>query len=410
LVAVDRDKVDAEARLGRSSAQIAAGLLRRLSFHLSGAQLGITVSSLLLGFIAEPTVARVLEAPLEPLVGEDAVHGVAIAVALALVTIVQMVAGELIPKNLSIARPLPSVLALARPIQVVDTAIAPLIVFFNRAANWTVRRLGIEPQEELQAVRSLEELELLFRSSGAEGALDPLSLTLLTRSIRFGDKTAADALVPRVAVDSLGRDEPVDALLRKASETGHSRFPVTGRDIDDVVGVVHVKDVLSLPPHDRRGTPVAEIMQDPVVVPESRDLESIFADMRSLGRQLVTVVDEYGGTAGILTLEDVVEEIVGDIEDEYDPVTESPAFTAPVAPGTHLLEGTLHPDEVLERSGFGIPEGDYETLAGFVLFLLGHIPDVGERVEHEGWDLEVVDLDGLRIARILLTEPHGEDA
>ena len=404
MVAVDRDQVEARARQGDGSARTAMSLLRRLSFHLSGAQLGITLTSLVLGFVAEPTIAEAIEPLLEPLVGEGSLRAVSVAIALLLATVVHMVLGELVPKNLSIARPLPSMLRLARPIHAVDALLGPFIHFFNRAANWTVRRLGIEPQEELVAVRSLEEMELLFQSSGAEGTLDPLSLTLLTRSLRFGDKTAADALVPRVAVHTLSHDQPVRDLLQLSVDTGHSRYPVTGRDIDDVVGVVHVKDVLRLPPGERADTPVSTLMREPVVVPESRDLESIFGEMRSVGRQLVIVVDEYGGTAGILTLEDVVEEIVGDIEDEHDPV-DTAALTAPPGAGSHLLDGTLHPDEVLERIGLEIPEGDYETIAGFMLAELGHIPDAGERVEHEGWELEVVERDGLRIARILASEP-----
>ncbi|MGH2686614.1 MAG: hemolysin family protein [Actinomycetota bacterium] len=408
LVAVDRDQVEAEARRGDRRARAAVGLLRQLSFHLSGAQLGITLSSLLLGFVAEPAIAEVLEPLLEPAVGERAVHGVSVALALAIATVAHMVVGELIPKNIAIARPLPTALALAGPTRVANAVARPLVHFLNGAANWTVRRLGIEPKEELTSVRSLEELELLIRSSGEEGTLDKMAFSLLTRSIRFGHKTAADALMPRVSVTTVAHDDSVASLLAAAARTGFSRVPVTGRDIDDIVGVAHVKDVLRLAPDDRPHARVEEIMREVFVVPETRDLGSILLEMRDAGHQLVVVVDEYGGTAGILTIEDLLEEIVGEIEDEYDPIQPSADLTLPSRDGVYDLEGTLHPDEVLEQTGFVMPEGDYETLAGFLLCLLGHIPEVGERARHNGWHFEVLELDRLRVARIRVTQPTHE--
>ena len=390
LVAVDRDRVEAEARRGDRRARTALALLRRLSFHLSGAQLGITVSSLLLGFVTEQLF-----------------DGAGAVVALAVATVAQMVVGELVPKNIAIARPLPSALRLAGPTRVANAVAAPLIHFLNGAANWTVRRLGIEPKEELTSVRSLEELELLIQSSGEEGTLDEMAYSLLTRSIRFGNKTAADALVPRVSVTTVEQDDSVATLLAAAARTGFSRFPVTGRDIDDIVGIAHVKDVLRLTPEERPDARVAAIMRDVVVVPETRELESILLEMRGAGHQLVVVVDEYGGTAGILTIEDLLEEIVGEIEDEYDPVQRRAALTLPSRDGSFDVEASLHLDEVLEQTGLLIPEGDYETLAGFVLALLGRIPEPGDRADHDGWTLEVLAMDRLRVARVRVTQPSG---
>ncbi len=391
-------RVDAAA--GDRRARAAAGALRRLSFYLSGAQLGITATSLLVGFIAEPAIAEALEPLVGGAVGDDRSRAVSIALALLLATGVQMVVGELVPKSLAIARPRTTAYLLARPMVAVSRVMGPLISFLNGAANATVRRLGIEPREELASVRSLEELELLIRSSGEEGTLEREAMTLLTRTIRFSDKDAASALVPRRSVDTVSIDETLLGLIGKAAATGHSRFPVVGVDLDDVRGVVHVKDVLAVPYDQRPSTSVAAIMSPPFAVPETRPLTDLLADLRRLGTHLAVVVDEHGGTVGTITLEDVLEEIVGEIDDEHDP--RAPATTSAQRPGEWLLDASWHPDEVYDASGFAIPEGDYETLAGFVLAALGRIPQVGDAFEHEGWRLEVTALDGLRVAAVHL--------
>jgi len=286
---------------------------------------------------------------------------------------------------------------------VITRLLGPLITFLNGAANWTVRRFGIEPKEELTSVRSLEELELLIRSSGEEGTLEPEALTLLTRSIRFGEKDAADALVPRRSVDTLSIDDVVSTLAERAVATGHSRFPVVGADLDDVRGVVHVKDVYGVPYEERHTHPLVGLMVPAFVVPETRDLADLLAELRRVGSHLAIVVDEHGGTAGIITLEDILEEIVGEIDDEHDRPT--PLLTRVQRPGEWLLAGTLHPDEVFDACGLSVPDGDYETLAGFVLASLGRIPEVGEGFGHDGWRIEVVELDGRRVATVRVRRP-----
>lgn len=406
LVAVDRDRVDLDAEGGSRQAKATASALRRLSFHLSGAQLGITVTSLIIGFIAEPTIAVALEPIVGEVVGARRASPVAITAALVLATVVSMVVGELVPKSIAIAKPRATAYALAPPMVLISRIAGPVISFLNGAANWTVRRLGIEPQEELTSVRTLQELELLIRSSGEEGTLEPEALTLLTRSIRFGEKDAAAALVPRRSVVSVGVDETVAGLAAKAVATGHSRFPVIGADLDDVQGMVHVKDVYRIPFADRASTSVERIAVPAFVVPETRDLTDLLVDLRRLGTHLAVVVDEHGGTAGIIALEDVLEEIVGEIHDEHDRPTR--LLTVVERAGEWLLDGSLHRDEVFEASSFLMPEGDYDTLAGFVLDKLGHIPEVGESFEHEGWHVEVTARDHLRVATVCLRRgPRG---
>ncbi|MEA3020897.1 MAG: magnesium and cobalt exporter, family [Actinomycetota bacterium] len=395
---MDRDRVDALAESGDRRARVAAASLRRLSFHLSAAQLGITITSLVLGFIAEPTVAGALE----PIVR---VPAVAVVLALVLVTVVTMVVGELIPKRMSIARPLPSLLRVGRVLQIYAALLAPLIRTLNGAADWAVRRVGIEPREELRSVRTMEELELLIRSSGEQGTLEPEAFELLTRTIRFAHKSASDALVPRVDMEVLPRDATVRDLVHASVETGFSRFPVIGDDLDDILGVAHVKDALRIAPEDRATAPVVDLVVDALVVPAGLDLEALLTTMRERGSQMAIVADEHGGVDGIVTLEDLLEEIVGDIEDEHDQPQPAPMVTLPE--GVHELEGTTHLDDVLEATGLELPEGPYETLAGFILEQLGHIPATGERVAFAGWDLEVTEMDRQRIAAVRLTEPRG---
>ena len=395
FVAVDRNRVERLVREGRGAARAVDRIVHHLAFYLSGTQLGITVASLVLGFVAGPTVASALE----PLLGD----GLSVAVGFALVTVGSMVIGELIPKNISIARAERVSMALARPILVYAAVFGPVFRLLNRSANATVARLHVEPQEELGSVRTLEELELLIRSSGEQGTLDPEAFTLLTRTLRFNDKTAADALVPRVDVAYVHPDDSIQTLIENSLETGFSRFPVGGVDLDDVVGVVHVKDVYRIPAEDRIDATVADVMNEPFVVPETRALASLLSELRT-GSHMAIVVDEYGGTAGIITLEDVLEEIVGDIDDEYDRV--APRLTNVLPYGTYELPGTSHPDEVREACGLEIPEGEYETLAGFILERLGRIPSEGDGFFHEGWWISVAEMDKRRIARVRLTAPR----
>jgi len=279
----------------------------------------------------------------------------------------------------------------------------------NRTANWTVRRFGIEPQEELLGVLSMDDLKRLITSSRREGILPEEEFALLTKSINFGRKTASDALVPRVSVISVSAAQSLAELARVSLESGHSRFPVQGdRGIDDIVGTVLVKDGFRLPFSERASAKVSAVMQEALFVPESRPLKSLLAEMRRQRKHLAVVVDEYGGTAGIITLEDLLEEIVGEIEDEYDPQARPSHLTSPTR-GIHVVDGSLHPDEVWEQTGLQIPESEhYETLAGFLLSALGSIPRQGDHVACGNWELKVTRMEGRRIAEVLVVAPAAE--
>ena len=407
IVAIDRTRVEQLASQGDKRAQSALAALKTLSFQLSGAQLGITITSLLVGFLIEPAIAPLLQ-PLIEATGLPArtALGVSVGLGLTLATTFEMVVAELIPKNLAIARAEKVTFLLATPFRLSNALMKPLILFLNTSANWTVRLFGIEPREELSGLQSLEELQVLIRSSREGGTLEEAEFALLARSINFGDKVCADALTPRVSMVTLDADATVGDLQRLALETGHSRFPVTGKSIDDVVGIAHVKDTYAISPERRSEQPIGAIARSALAVPESRDLASLLVEMRRDRHQMAVVVDEYGGTAGIISIEDLLEEIVGEIEDEYDPRDHAAAarLTSPPS-GIHVVPGAMHEAELLETTGFQLPEGDFETLAGLLLGLFGRIPEQGEHVSYEDWEFKVIEMDRNAIGRVLVVAP-----
>lgn len=402
LVAVDRTRVDEQARQGRRSARHVQGLLDRISYYLSGAQLGITVTSLMLGFLAEPAVAAAIEPGLESIFG-SVPRGVSIGLALLIATVVQMIFGELVPKSLATSRPLESSFALARPTMVYGALARPVVAVLDGMAAKLTRALGVEPAEEIEGIPDRHELEHLIRTSGEGGMLDEGEVELLTRSIRLADKSADDAMVPRVRVVAVDDEATVDQLVALSVATGHSRFPVMGEDLDDLVGVVHVKSVHAIPIEARTNTRVVALMAPVLAVPEARDLDDLLVDLREGGQQLAVVIDEHGGTAGIITLEDVLEELVGEIDDEHDEISTS--LTRVEAKGSTVVPASLHPDEVRDATGFEMPEGEYETLAGLLLDQFGEIPTPGAMCTVDGWRLEVVAMERLRIASVRVVAP-----
>jgi CBS domain containing-hemolysin-like protein len=408
LVTVDRAEIDRRADTGDRRARAVRRALRGLSFQLSGAQLGITITALLTGYLAEPALAKLFGPVVRPLAGEAAVS-VAALLALALATLLSMLFGELVPKNAALARPMPTALATAGPMRRFSRVFGWLIHSLNNTANWLVRRLGVEPQEELASARSPEELGLLAAISARAGALPPDTAMLLQRTIRFADKRAAEAMTPRVDVVALRTSATVAELLALAQETGHTRFPVYQDTLDAIIGVAGVPDALGVPPSLRASTSVAAVAREPVLVPESLDLDGVLAALASARADLAVVVDEYGGTDGVVTAEDLVEELVGEIADEFDPdlvYLEGPQeLTVPGGERTYLVDGMLRADELAEQTGFRLPEGPYETLAGFLMARLGHIPVGGESVDENGWEFTVIEVDRRRIEQVRVVRP-----
>jgi len=410
LVTVDRALVEEQAAAGDRKARSVVKALRSLSFQLSGAQFGITVTALLTGYIAEPAIAHLLRPLFEALPALDRwADGISLVVALTIATLLSMLFGELLPKNAALARPMP-IARFAAPIQRgFSTGFAPIIKALNGSANWVVRRLGIEPQEELASARSPEELGLLAAISAKAGALPAETAKLLQRTIRFGEKRAAEAMTPRVDVVALDAGGTVADLLRLAQETGHTRFPVYLDTLDQVLGVASVTDALAIRAEDREAALARAIAREPVLVPESLDLDAVLDALKESDAELAIVVDEYGGTDGIVTAEDLAEELVGEIDDEYDPprdTTEAARVTAPTSDLVRTVSGMLREDELMDQTGFRMPEGPYETLAGFVMAQLGHIPVEGEVVDYQGWQFTVTAVERRRVEQVQVRPPE----
>ncbi len=403
LTALERSTVDAHVQqLGDRRARQVQHAHRTLSFQLSGAQVGITLTTLLTGYIAQPAIGELIRPGVQAIgLPLSAVSGVSLGVGLALATTLSMVFGELIPQNLAISRPLQTARQVSGVVNAFSMAFRWLISSLNGTANWIVRRLGMEPVEDLRSARSPQELGSLVRSSAQHGTLDEGTATLLDRSLRFGERTAEELMTPRVQVEALRVDEPVLALVDAARRTGFSRFPVYGSDLDDVPGVVHVKQAFAVPAGERAMVRVGTLASPVPTVPSSLDGDALLDALRGQGLQVAIVVDEYGGTAGIVTLEDLVEEIVGDVRDEHDRLEVSQV--QPLDEQSWLISGLLRADEVADAVGFVMPEGDYETVAGLVLERLGRIPEVGDEIELDGWRLTVARMERRRIADLRLT-------
>ena len=400
LVTVDRRLVESRAREGSVRFGQVMRALQRLSTYLSGAQLGITVTSLAIGLVAEPSLATLLQAPLDALgLDADVTDVAAFALALLLATAVQMVFGELVPKNIALSRPAGSVVWVVIPLLVFTKVTRPLIAVLNGTANQLLRLVGVEPVEELRSARTPDELASVVRRAGVQGALGSETARLMERSLTFGAKTAADVMTPRTRVRPVWASAPVAAVIEATRDTGHSRFPVIGNSVDDIRGVIHVKQAVAVAEADRTTTRIRDVMTVPVLVPPSMALDPLLDRLQEKGLQLAVVVDEYGGTAGIVTFEDLVEELVGDVVDEHD----SPAPGIWRQPdGSWLLSGLLRPDEIEAAIGLELPAGraSYETVAGLILQLLRRIPDVGDQVDVPGATLIVDRLDGRRIDRV----------
>ncbi|KUN41887.1 hypothetical protein AQJ30_00450 [Streptomyces longwoodensis] len=412
LTTVERSELERAVEHGERGASGALKAARNLTFQLSGAQLGITVTNLVVGMLSEPSIAKLIAGPLESLgLSASTSSSVALVLGTALSTVFLMVVGELVPKNWAISSPLAVAKRVGTPQRWFSAAFRPFITHLNNTANRFVRRLGIEPAEELASARGPQELAALARHSAKEGALEADTAELFVRTLNLADLTAENVMTPRVQVIALEARATCEDVANATRATGLSRFPVYRGSLDSVVGTAHVKDVLAVPASRRTRVPVAEIMREPLLVPESLTVDRLL-DRLSGRRTMAVVIDEYGGTAGVATLEDIVEEVVGEVRDEHDPHETpdlAPAGTDDTGHALFSADGAARIDQ-LARVGLRAPDGPYETLAGLVAAELGRIPDVGDSVEVGGWRLDVVDASGRRAARVLLHAPLDDQS
>jgi len=407
LVNLDRAELEARQARGESRLMLTIRALKITSTHLSSAQLGITLTTLLTGYTMEPAISKLLEPLLEAWgVPDAAAVPVSVTVAMLVATFLSMIIGELVPKNFALALPLQTA-KLVIPFQTAFTVVfKPAVLMLNGSANAVLRAMGIEPKEELSGARSAEELSSLVRRSASQGVLEEDTATLLDRSLNFARLTADDIMTPRPSMHAISVGDCADDVIRLARSTGHSRFPVYDDDLDDITGVVHVKAAVSVPREKRLEVPVGALSTEPLRVPETVHLDALVAELRSKGYQMAIVVDEYGGTAGIVTLEDLIEEIVGEVFDEHDRsragiVRRVDSITFP---------GELRPDELLARTGIEVPEGEvYDTIGGYMMSLLERVPALGDEVRIGSGTLTVVRMDGRRVDRIrYIADPATE--
>ena len=415
LLSLDRSQL--ETLKSRRRARLIGNMLDdKLTFYLSSAQFGITLSAVLLGYVIEPLLARLFEPLLEPIVGEGAVHGVAIVVSLAVATALHLVLGEQIPKIYAIARPLPTASRLSPALKVYSTLVGPITSLLNRFSERAVGLFGMSSAGGLESVESVEDLEYYVKVSSEEGTLEPEDAELLTASLRFAAKTTADVFMPRTEVVAITATATAADLAELSVATGFSRFPVVEssaestaectaestpepQNLDALVGLVHVKSVFDVPREQRGQVSVEDLASELFAVPLGLSLRSLLAEMRQRRMQMAVVLDEHGGMAGVVTLENILEMLVGDIDDEHDETQEV---------SENLISGLARAEEVREVTGFAMPEGDYETIAGFVISEIKRIPNQGETVLIDGWSWEVVEMDARRIAWLRFDGPAEE--
>ncbi|WP_369032071.1 MULTISPECIES: hemolysin family protein [Streptomyces] len=408
LVTVERPEAEKAAAEGDRRARTVVDSLKELSFQLSGTQLGITITSLVVGMLAEPALAELLHGPFTAIgLPEGAVPSVSVIVGMLLASAVQMVIGELVPKNWAVSKPMQVARFVAGPQYAFSRLFRPVIAGLNSVANRLVRLLGVEPTAELASARTPGELVSLARHSAQAGALEQDTADLFVRTLSLADLTAQHVMTPRVRVSSLQSSATAEDVVNLTRATGLSRFPVYRERIDEIVGMVHLKDALAVPAADRLRTPVGRIAQSPLLVPETLPVQPLLELLRSQ-QPIAVVVDEYGGTAGVVTLEDIVEELVGEVRDEHDDQDVPELAAAPADDGRPAwdADGSCRVD-ILQRIGLDVPEGPYETVAGLVADLLGRIPVPGDRAELPGWRLSVRQVGHYRAERVRLIRTEG---
>ena len=399
LVALDQANVQEAVDAGDTKAIALLHCLKSLSTQLSSCQLGITLTTLLTGYVIEPSVGKLLQGPLLALGLGDSAVPVSLVVAMLLATLLSMVIGELVPKNLAIAKAFDIGRALARP-QLIFTAIfKPAIVLLNGFSNKVLHLFGLEVKEEISGARSPAELVSLVRRSAEMGTLDKDAALFVDRTVRFSERSAADVMTPRTRMQTIEHDAHVQEVIELAKKTGYSRFPVTDGSTDEIKGVCHVKTIIAIPRDKRAGKEVGENKTPVIFVPETVHLDTLLVQLRGANLQMAIVLDEYGGTAGMVTLEDLIEEIVGEVADEHD--SAGPEVRQ-LPDGSWMIPGMFRPDQLNELIGeVEIPDdAAYETVGGFVMAELGRIPFLGDEVDTEGGAFTVTALDKRRVAEL----------
>ncbi|MFN8585445.1 MAG: hemolysin family protein [Dehalococcoidia bacterium] len=389
LVTIRRTRVDQMVAEGRPGAGNVADAIGHLDSYIAACQLGITMASLGLGWVGEPALAGIIE----PAVGEVAGHAAAVVVSFVVITSMLVVAGELTPKGIALQYPEQTTIVVTGPLRLFRVIFRPAIWLLNEGGWMAARVLGVSRDVESHSHIGAEELRLVVQASAQAGAIETEEQFLLERVLRFGDLTVASVMIPRTEVVALQIDTSTEQATAMVAEHHHSRYPVYRKDLDDILGVIHVRDLLLAEP----SATLQPLLRDALVVPSSVGVDRLLAEMRTRRNHFALAVDEFGGTDGIVTLEDVLESIVGELQDEF----EEPERPPQRGPGGRLrIDGLDNVDVLPGLLGFEVEPGPYNTVAGYVLDRIGRIPQVGDAIEVAGYRLRVVEMDDLRIATV----------
>lgn len=382
------------------SAQIAVKLNRDLSLSLAGAQLGITMASLVLGAVAEPAIAGFLEAGLGlTALPENVIHGIALVIALMIVVFLHMVIGEMAPKNIAISRPERSAIVLALPFRAFMFIFQPLIWLLNGVANSVLRLFGVRPTDALDVGHSAEDLAMVIGAGQKEGVIGEFAHNLLTGAIDFTERDVSVAMTPRPDVVAANINDSASEILEIMKSTGHSRIPVHTGDLDEILGFVHIKDLIAIDTASLGRSVDPDLIREALAVPEMARIQSVLTEMRRSRSHIGIVVDEHGSTAGIITMEDIAEELVGEITDEHDPEEQAVQVNPD---GSIMTTGTLRIEDLAEL-GVDLPEGEYGTVGGYMMDRLGRVPRRGDLVETDSWKLQVRSTQGRRVGEVAIT-------
>jgi CBS domain containing-hemolysin-like protein len=437
LVSVRKTRIDQLVSEGNAGAKLVKHALENLNTYLAAAQVGITLATIGLGTLGEPVVAQIFVPMLEKYLPHDiahsSAHGIAFVFALLLVTILELILGETVPKIAAIQRAEATSVLLIRPMRLFMLVFKPFVWLINFLSGAVLRLIGLPPDTGHGSVYTVEELEMLVTSSRQAGVLDREEEVILRRVFDFGDLTARQVMRPRTEIEGVPVTATFSELMQTMTESKHSRYPVYEGDLDNIVGVLHVRDVFEVlahaiqpsaaidgtAPHTSNGTgthsPTASVdarfnvraLMRPIdAVPETVNVAELLERMQKQGIQMITVIDEYGGTAGIVTLEDVVEEIVGEVRDEFESGEEEAGIVT-TSEGT-LIDGLMAIDDVNEALGLSL-ESESDTLGGYVFEMLGRKPELGDEVTSNGYTLRVEELDNLRIAKVRVLSAKNAD-
>jgi CBS domain containing-hemolysin-like protein len=407
LVRVRESRLVQLEQEGSARAGVVRDTLHDLDAYLSVCQVGITIASLALGWVGEPAVSAIIAPGLEALgIGNESIISlVAVILGFAVITYAHLVFGEQAPKYFSIQRAEETALRISRPLRLFEILFRPLVWLVNASTNLVLRPWGIRLGEEMEA-HSEEELRIIISSSTSSGVLDPQEREYLNNVFDFGDTVAREIMVPRPDIEALPCDAPLEELVERAAFGRYTRYPVYEDDFDHILGAVHVKDLFRAAKEDGESFDLKPLIRDCLVVPENKRIEDILQEFQKRKLQMAIVIDEWGSVEGLITIEDILEEIVGEIQDEFD---EPEAAIEPIGEDTYAIDGRIPISDVNEYFDLDLPNEDFDTIGGYVLGALGRLPEPGDTVEVEDATLRVKSVDGTRVSMLTFERSEGQD-